>query len=149
MKQNDAKVVENTTRQAFVQYDQIAAKDALKTLATLRGIGPATASLVLSVYDPNAAPFFSDELFRWALFESGKGKGWDRQIKYTAKEYAELRDRIADLSSRLGVSAVDAEKVAYTLGKGLVPTDTGEVESKGAGQGIETSEKKHSNCGNS
>lgn len=123
MKQNDAKTIEDASRKGFIQYQESGSKDALKTLSTLRGIGPATASLLLSVYDPDKAPFFSDELFRWAFFESSNGRGWDRRIKYTAKEYAELCEKISELLGRFNVRAVDAEKVAYTIGKGLLPVD--------------------------
>lgn len=76
---------------------------------------------MLSVLSPEKAPFFSDELFRWAFFELGKGKGWDRPIKYTAKEYAELYEKAQELLERLRVNAVDAEKVAFVLGKGALP----------------------------
>jgi predicted flap endonuclease-1-like 5' DNA nuclease len=33
---------------------------ALKKLSELKGIGPATASLLMSVFDPDGVPFFSD-----------------------------------------------------------------------------------------
>lgn len=117
VQQNNAKDVEETSRKGFAEFKDGNPKDAIKTLTSLKGIGPATASLMLSVYNPDKAPFFSDELFRWAFFESGRGNGWDRRIKYTAKEYAELYDKVQELISRLNVSAVDTEKVAYVLGK--------------------------------
>lgn len=116
VQQNDAKAVEDATRSAFAEFAESKTKDAVKTLTTLRGIGPATASLILSVCNLERAPFFSDELFRWAFFDSGKGNGWDRRIKYTAREYTELYDKVQQLLGRLEVSAVDAEKVAYVLG---------------------------------
>lgn len=90
----------------------------LKVLTKLKGIGPATASLLLSTNDPSTNPFFSDELFRWLTWDnSGKPGGWDRVIKYTVKEYQELLDHVHSLRSRLGVKAVDMEKVAWVLGK--------------------------------
>ena len=67
VQQNEAKQVESTTRKGFAEFSGDKSTDALKTLTTLRGIGPATASLLLSVYDPDNAPFFSDELFRLVL----------------------------------------------------------------------------------
>ena len=42
---------------------------ALTHLTTLKGVGPATASLILSCWDPRKVPFFSDEVFRWLHFE--------------------------------------------------------------------------------
>lgn len=109
----------SVTREAFGIGDQA---KALKLLCTLRGVGPATASLLLSIHDPDEVPFFSDELFRWCLWEDKPGRGWDRSIKYNVKEYAELTAAIAELRRRLqtsskSVGATDCEKVAYVLGK--------------------------------
>ncbi|OQO02442.1 hypothetical protein B0A48_11969 [Cryoendolithus antarcticus] len=90
----------------------------LKTLCKLKGIGPATASLLLAVNDPERVPFFSDELFRWAFWKDETASRWDRKIKYTPKEYRELVARVAEFRSRVeGVSAAEIEKVAYVLGK--------------------------------
>lgn len=116
---NASDFVEETTKSAFSSFDGTPEKAAscLKALTVLKGIGPATASLLLSVYSPEEAPFFSDELFRWSMWKSGKGQGWDRPIKYTPKEYAELFAKVAHLRERIGVNAVDSEKVAYVLGK--------------------------------
>ncbi|KAF7195791.1 hypothetical protein HII31_02926 [Pseudocercospora fuligena] len=100
---------------ASISAEQV--KATLTGLTALRGIGPATASLVMSVDNPRRAPFFSDELFRWAFHEPAKGKGWDRPIKYTPTEYLKLFEKVEQLVDRLDVSAVDAEKVAYVLGK--------------------------------
>jgi len=83
----------------------------------LKGIGPATAALLLSTSDLEKMPFFSDELFRWALWENKSGAGWDRKIKYSIKEYSELKEKVDGLRERVGKGAVEAEKVAYVLGK--------------------------------
>ncbi|KAF2480113.1 hypothetical protein BDY17DRAFT_312998 [Neohortaea acidophila] len=123
--QNTEESVANTTKEGYEAFtgSTDSVKPSLNALTKLRGIGPATASLLLSVFDPSVAPFFSDELFRWSFFESGKGKGWDREIKYNMKEYLQLFDRVQDLQGRLQkhgrheTSAVEIEKVAYVLGK--------------------------------
>lgn len=131
---NDAELVLQTTKDAFeriARYNSVDISDAfgkpdiigdantsLKVLTSLKGIGPATASLLLSVAAPERIPFFSDELFRWVMFdEAGSPGGWKRTIKYNAKEYNELIKKVDTLVSRLGVRALDAEKVAYVLGK--------------------------------
>ena len=99
----------------------------MTTLSKLRGIGPATASLLLSSYDPVRIPFFSDEVYRYVLWEEAKLKGWDRKINYTIKEYRALFERVAALRKRLEeasgeeVSAVHIEKAAYVLGKNALP----------------------------
>jgi hypothetical protein len=128
VQRNTEAAVQGQTRDAFKAFssgskspDQV--KLAINTISKLQGIGPATASLLLSVFDPDTAPFFSDELFRWCLFEDGTGKGWDRKIKYDVKEYLELYDRVQEIKIRFkksfdrDVSAVEIEKVAYVLGK--------------------------------
>ncbi|EME44721.1 hypothetical protein DOTSEDRAFT_98624, partial [Dothistroma septosporum NZE10] len=118
--QNDEETIGEVTANAFEPFSKDPrsnAKPALAELTKLKGIGPATASLLLSVYDPDHTPFFSDELFRWAFWSPAKGKGWDRSIKYTPKEYLELFEKVQELCERLEVKAIEAEKVAYVLGK--------------------------------
>lgn len=92
------------------------------TLCSLKGIGPATASLLLSVYDPAAVPFFSDEAFRWIMYAPGEGQNWDRPIKYDAKTYHAYFEGVQALRARLELdgqrpSASDVERVGFVLGK--------------------------------
>jgi hypothetical protein len=91
--------------------------DSLNILTKLKGIGPATAALLLSTSSPEELPFFSDEIFRWALWQNKTGDRWDRKIKYSLKEYRELKAKIDELRDRLGRGAIEIEKVAYVLGK--------------------------------
>jgi hypothetical protein len=110
------------TQAVFADYTSSSSPDRpslVARLAKLKGIGPATASLILAVYDPAGAIFFGDEVFRWLSWaEPQKGaSGWGRKIAYNAGEYRTL-DRLASaLIARLGVAAVDVEKVGYVLGK--------------------------------
>ncbi|KGQ12023.1 hypothetical protein BBAD15_g2230 [Beauveria bassiana D1-5] len=85
---------------------------ALTSLSKLRGIGPATASLLLSVHDPRRVIFFSDEAFYWLC-----GGGKVTKLKYSNREYEMLRQNMESLVQRLRVSATDVEKVAYVLFK--------------------------------
>ncbi|KAM3536007.1 hypothetical protein MY4038_000783 [Beauveria bassiana] len=85
---------------------------ALTSLSKLRGIGPATASLLLSVHDPTRVIFFSDEAFYWLC-----GDGKVTKLKYSNREYEMLRQNMESLVQRLRVSATDVEKVAYVLFK--------------------------------
>ncbi|KAL7962064.1 hypothetical protein V8C34DRAFT_271991 [Trichoderma compactum] len=84
----------------------------VRLLSELKGVGPATASLLLSVHDPERVIFFSDEAFYWLCCEGKKAP-----IKYNPKEYLTLRTEAETLAKRLGVSAMDIEKVAYVLMK--------------------------------
>lgn len=123
---NTDETVEQCTREAFETYEKHDDQwdKVVVTLAKgLRGVGPATASLLLNTYNSEKVPFFSDELFRWVMFSKGKGNGWDRKIKYSAKEYQELYKRVGTLRERLGkesektITSVQVEMVAYVLGK--------------------------------
>ncbi len=120
----------------------------------LKGIGPATASLLLSVLRPAEIPFFSDELFRWSVWDDemggGKdGKGWQRKIKYNIKEYEMMLDCVYKLRQRLrkgfgnGEStarAIDVERVAWVLGKEGV--DIGAQRDEGNDAGVQADEKE-------
>ncbi|KUI58695.1 hypothetical protein VP1G_05983 [Cytospora mali] len=108
---NDESFVEDTIKNALVLYKKPSdTPAALDVLTKLKGIGPATASLLLAVHDPENVIFFSDEAFYW-LCRDGKRES----IKYNAKEYKELSEKARDLTKRLNVSAVDVERVAYVL----------------------------------
>lgn len=114
MQQNSEDFVKETTTAGFSADSW---SDSLDVLTKLKGIGPATAALLLSTSEPETLPFFSDELFRWAFWENKSGAGWDRKIKYSLKEYRELKDKVDELRRRIGKGAIEAEKVAYVLGK--------------------------------
>jgi len=116
---NDEAIVKAKTVEGFATTDVLKALDAL---AKLSGIGPATASLLLSVNDPDNVPFFSDELFRFVHLEQGKDgqvEGWDRKIAYNKKEYAQMYARCSELRKKINegednaVSMIDLEKHAY------------------------------------
>ena len=126
---NSVKDICETTRDAFKIYkvDKQDYGKAITTLSKLKGIGPATASLLLSCYDPVSTPFFSDELYRYLHWEEGRSKGWDRKINYSIKEYRSLFERLTELRERLENSssqdalAIDIEKAAYVLGQSALP----------------------------
>jgi hypothetical protein len=114
--------IEDTAALAFKELPE--PLPALKTLTTLKGIGPATASLLLSVASPDTIPFFSDEVFRWCMWdEPGSPSGWQRKIKYNVKEYEILVSKVEELRKRLSVRALDVERVAWVLGKEGVNVD--------------------------
>ena len=89
--------------------------DILKDLSKLRGVGPATATLLLSVYKPNSMPFLSDELWRWVCWD--EKAEWQKKIRYTFNEWAELCIAVNDLGKRIDAGALEVEKVAYVIGK--------------------------------
>lgn len=108
---NDEVFVKDTIKNAVDLYKTtFDASAAIDALIKLKGIGPATASLLLAVHDPGKVIFFADEAFYW-LCSSGRRDS----IKYNVKEYKELSSRLQSLAKRLHVKAVDVERVAYTL----------------------------------
>ncbi|KAG5977674.1 hypothetical protein E4U55_006626 [Claviceps digitariae] len=88
-----------------------AVREAVEALTALRGIGPATASLLLSVHDPRGVIFFSDEAYWWVCC----GGRRDVVMRYSGKEYGVLCERAGGLVRRLGggTGMVDVEKAAY------------------------------------
>lgn len=117
--------IKKTTKEAFAMYetDNEDASKAVTAMSKLKGVGPATASLFLSCYDPVKVPFFSDELFRYLHWTENKSKRWDRKISYTMKEYKTLLEKTQGLRDRLEkesgkpVKAIDLEKMAYGLAR--------------------------------
>ncbi|KAF4446269.1 hypothetical protein F53441_10071 [Fusarium austroafricanum] len=110
---NDPIEAQRIVKRAVETYKKDAnIEAALGVLTKLRGIGPATASLLLAVHDAPRVIFFADEAFWW-LCCNGK----QSPIKYNAKEYRTLCSRVDDLRNRLDVQASDVEKVAYVLMK--------------------------------
>ncbi|EPS36900.1 hypothetical protein H072_9526 [Dactylellina haptotyla CBS 200.50] len=99
----------------------------IKILTKLKGIGPATATAILSAVFPDTIPMFSDEAFRWLMMDeksSSSSAGWNRSIKYDAKEYADFFKKVRQLCKKLilenkdiVVDAGSVEKVGWVLGQ--------------------------------
>ena len=136
--------VQEVTGSAFTSYDEKHNltpgagrnyRSALRELVKLKGVGPATASLVLACWDPEHVVFMGDEVFRWLLFDEldngggggskkrrlkGKedGAAWERKIGYTVKEYQLLFERCEELRTRLAkFNKESQEKGGKDLGK--------------------------------
>jgi hypothetical protein len=135
---NAAEDVVDVTKEAFSLplTSEGEVKAALAVLTRLKGVGPATASLLLSVKDPDGTPFFGDELCRWACWDAKSG--WKQEIKYTEKVYLLLWKRVQELRARLKqddgrmIGALEVEKVAYVLGKQT--ESAGETQKKKGGK---------------
>lgn len=121
--------VSKISKYAFEMYesDPSNIKGAVKKLSELKGVGPATASLLLSVHDTENALFFGDEVYWWLCCNGKK-----ESIKYNFKEHEDMMEKFAALVERLGkgVSALDVERVGYVMLK-----ESG-LESSGTGTGV-------------
>ncbi|PHH65718.1 hypothetical protein CDD82_1634 [Ophiocordyceps australis] len=124
---NSPSVMQSTISAALHTYRAALAtpsarRDAIKALCVLRGVGPATASLLLAVHDPARVAFFSDEAFAWLCAGEGSSSSSSSSWpKYSAAEYASLAHAVDCLVARLGVDAVDVEKVAYVILRSPLP----------------------------
>ncbi|MCJ1403453.1 hypothetical protein MMC11_006676 [Xylographa trunciseda] len=134
IRSNAPALVRATTAEAFalfaaaVNAGRADPLPALKVLARLRGVGPATASLVLAVGWPGEVPFFADEVLGWlrrgeggaggGVGDGGKGKG--EKLKYDWKEYGEVWEGVGRVRGRLGgegegLSAESVERGAWVV----------------------------------
>jgi hypothetical protein len=135
---NDAVFAKETVQEALNTYKKTSdASAAIGILTKLKGIGPATASLLLAVHDPRRVIFFADEAFYWLCCGGKKDP-----IKYNAKEYAALNAQAQTLCKRLGVQAVDVERVAFVLLRQTGPTSPQESKDKGKGKGMAKTKTK-------
>jgi hypothetical protein len=159
LKTNKEKTVRETTTSAFAALPSSTSttttedpptdafpKTSLDALSTpLRGVGPATASLILSIAtsacDPaREIPFYSDDTFLWLCLEvypraprserrtrrlarMTKPNG-ELNVKYNLHEYRELWDAVWELRTRLNRAARKTEAQE----KGLRPVSSTDVE---------------------
>ncbi|ODH50299.1 hypothetical protein GX48_03571 [Paracoccidioides brasiliensis] len=155
IRSNENSLVQSTTNAAFSQLqdtlsntgDEAFPAAPLETLTgPLRGVGPAAASLFLSIApygissdDPssdvnniNAPPFFSDELFNWLCLDkykhgSASGGGGAKssvtaahKIKYNIKEYQQLWEAVRGLRKRINQLPEQNEGVESAEGDGRI-----------------------------
>ncbi|KAI0563161.1 hypothetical protein FGB62_45g168 [Gracilaria domingensis] len=108
--ESEETAVREASTEAFKLLEEKEIKKAIQKLVTLRGCGPATASVILNVAD-SSLPFMSDELLLAALGQANK---------YTVKVYLELKDavqkKMAELSkenSEKEWTAIDIERAVF------------------------------------
>jgi hypothetical protein len=152
VKSNPVATITKSTSTAFAALpdaDSVAPNDAfpkasLDALTTpIRGVGPATASLILSIatvlYAKKQVPFYSDDVYLWlCLMDFPDGRDVKEQttskhkkpngeliVKYNMSEYRDLWNATHELRTRLNgdagetgdefVSFIDVERAAYVL----------------------------------
>ena len=90
---NTESSVLEASRKAFAASSGGNAKDAINEMCVLRGVGPATASAVLSLHRGDLFSFMDDEVIE-AIYDGKRG--------YTLKIYLEVNSRCAELAKELG-----------------------------------------------
>lgn len=105
VKGNDADVVEKTSAAALARIPH--ASDPIALMSKLAGVGPATASAVVSAAAPTIYPFF-DELVAAQI----PGMG---QVTFTPREYARYAEALRDRANELGGdwTPVDVERALW------------------------------------
>ncbi|KAM3086521.1 hypothetical protein ACMFMF_000469 [Clarireedia jacksonii] len=117
---NSDEKVKGATEDAFKHYREHPGditEVISKIKEPLQGIGPATASLILAIHDPDHVIFFSDEVYKWLVNEGGLKPN----PKYTTKEFEEVHTAAKTLASRLSVNPLQIEKVAFVIIKESEP----------------------------
>ncbi|KAG4422403.1 hypothetical protein IFR04_004427 [Cadophora malorum] len=109
---NTNESVADATKDAFAAYakDNKDIATVISKLSALKGIGPATASLLLAIHDPQNVVFFSDELFSYLTADGKKV-----EPKYNTKEFETMFAEAQTVMSRLKCTPIELEKVAYVL----------------------------------
>ncbi len=108
---NDADEVARATGEAFAQVPHESAP--IATIAKLAGVGPATASAVMSAFEPSIYPFL-DELVAAQVPELGKPAFTP---SYYRKYAAALRERAMQLGVEWTPSAVERALWSHAGGK--------------------------------
>ncbi|KAJ3157771.1 hypothetical protein HDU89_000149 [Geranomyces variabilis] len=105
VKSNSAGLVESASKAAFSELKQNKTLEALAEISRLKGVGPATASAILSAHSPDV-PFMSDESLS-TIYPANK-------LPYTASAYKKLLASLTDQATELNKE--DA-KFEWTAGK--------------------------------
>ena len=111
VRSNAARVVEEASRAALAAVPDPLAP--IRSLATLDGVGPATASAIAAAYAPAVYPFFDDLV-------AGQAPGLGK-VDFTLRSYARyaeaLRERAAQLGSAWTPSRIEQALWANAGGK--------------------------------
>lgn len=111
VRSNDPDEVARATREAFAQVPDESAP--IATIAKLAGVGPATASAVMSAFEPSVYPFL-DELVAAQVPDLGTPAFTP---PYYRKYAAALRERATQIGERWTPSAVERALWAHVGGK--------------------------------
>ncbi|CAN8076881.1 unnamed protein product [Agarophyton chilense] len=124
--------VREASTEALALLEKKEVKKALQKLATLRGCGPATASVILSAVEPTL-PFMSDEILAAVLGQPSK---------YTVKVYVELMDAVQKKMSELSKKDSSKEWTAINIENAIFANHHNASKANGLHSDIPESEAK-------
>lgn len=121
LKSNSEASVAAAAKRAFDTADVIPKNDAsgkhtkqissaINQLCDLKGVGPATASAILSLYRPDIFAFMDDEVIE-CLYDGKRG--------YTLKIYMDVNDRCREIASELNPDSGSSDWTPCAVGKAL------------------------------
>lgn len=93
LKANTEDDVNQISLDSFVMADKEDVRGAINEMSKLKGVGPATASALLSLYRPQLFSFMDDEIIE-CLYNGKRG--------YTLAIYLEVNQKCCDLATKLG-----------------------------------------------
>mmetsp|Transcript_15696 Transcript_15696/g.28548 ORF Transcript_15696/g.28548 Transcript_15696/m.28548 type:complete len:267 (-) Transcript_15696:1348-2148(-) len=105
LKANGEDSIKKASREAFASVDEDDIQASINKFCQLKGVGPATASAILSLYKPDLFSFMDDEVIE-CLFDGKRG--------YTLKIYMAVNNKCAELATTLG-SAWTPRRVGKAL----------------------------------
>ena len=129
VKQNSENTVQQVSSASFKLAKKLEWIDAVKKLTELRGVGPATASAVLSVVYPEGVVFMADEVIEAAT---------SRKREYTMKTYCETIEFLLDKQRKLGGAWTPGKMGSALWSAGVIAQgeDIDNFNSKKTGRGV-------------
>ncbi|KAI1097307.1 kinase-like domain-containing protein [Jackrogersella minutella] len=109
VRRNEEENVKKKTELAFQKYSKNDPFGAMRALAKLSGIGHSRACLLLSVAYPDDIPYLSTQLCQWIFPDKPPDQTKDHQYRKEGFE------RVDAIKARIGVMAIEVEKVAFVL----------------------------------
>ena len=106
LKSIQQKDIDDFSKESFHKANSGDVKGAIEILAKLSGVGPATASAVLSIYRPDVFTFMDDEVIE-ALNE-------DKKRGYTVSIYLEVNSKCQEIAGTLGWSCNRVGRALWT-----------------------------------
>ncbi|GAA5832215.1 hypothetical protein JCM5353_008201 [Sporobolomyces roseus] len=117
---NSASLIPNSTRLSSPHFplSLASAKRFVEyTCTLLKGVGPATASAILSVYDPTNEPFMSDQAMQHVASRTDDEKSGKGKREYTTKSWERFRGEMQKRKEEEGWETVEElEKALWSFG---------------------------------